>query len=200
MTSFKNLLVLSVALLIVSCNSDDDSINPFLDSDEDGIVDINDLCPNTPGTVLDQGCYLLTNINLSSGLTYSTTLLNTTETQITNINGLEIVSEITKNGSVFSSLDVTFNENGTFIRNGEYLETYVIKVNGIITEENAEIISFDNEEGFFSVNNDSMTILLNVDTYNVILFDESELRMTLEQTYSENNIDYIISREIRMVR
>tara|TARA_Y100000385_G_scaffold229842_1_gene241362 strand:+ start:291 stop:893 length:603 start_codon:yes stop_codon:yes gene_type:complete len=200
MTSFKNLLVLFVALLIVSCNSDDDSINPFLDSDEDGIVDINDLCPNTPGTVLDQGCYLLTNINLSSGLTYSTTLLNTTETQITNINGLEIVSEITKNGSVFSSLDVTFNENGTFIRNGEYLETYVIKVNGIITEENAEIISFDNEEGFFSVNNDSMTILLNVDTYNVILFDESELRMTLEQTYSENNIDYIISREIRMVR
>ena len=200
MTSFKNLLVLSVALLIVSCNSDDDSINPFLDSDEDGIVDINDLCPNTPGTVLDQGCYLLTNINLSSGLTYSTTLLNTTETQITNINGLEIVSEITKNGSVFSSLDVTFNENGTFIRNGEYLETYVIKVNGIITEENAEIISFDNEEGFFSVNNDSMTILLNVDTYNVILFDESELRMNLEQTYSENNIDYIISREIRMLR
>ena len=200
MTSFKNLLVLFVALLIVSCNSDDDSINPFLDSDEDGIVDINDLCPNTPGTVLDQGCYLLTNINLSSGLTYSTTLLNTTETQITNINGLEIVSEITKNGSVFRSLDVTFNENGTFIRNGEYLETYVIKVNGIITEENAEIISFDNEEGFFSVNNDSMTILLNVDTYNVILFDESELRMTLEQTYSENNIDYIISREIRMVR
>ena len=200
MTSFKNLLVLSVALLIVSCNSDDDSINPFLDSDEDGIVDINDLCPNTPGTVLDQGCYLLTNINLSSGLTYSTTLLNTTETQITNINGLEIVSEITKNGSVFSSLDVTFNENGTFIRNGEYLETYVIKVNGIITEENAEIISFDNEEGFFSVNNDSMTILLNVDTYNVILFDESELRMTLEQTYSENNIDYIISMEIRMLR
>jgi len=89
MTSFKNLLVLSVALLIVSCNSDDDSINPFLDSDE---------------------------------------------------------------------------------------------------------------EGFFSVNNDSMTILLNVDTYNVILFDESELRMTLEQTYSENNIDYIISREIRMLR
>ena len=137
---------------------------------------------------------------MSSGLTYSTTLLNTTETQITNINGLEIVSEITKNGSVFSSLDVTFNENGTFIRNGEYLETYVIKVNGIITEENAEIISFDNEEGFFSVNNDSMTILLNVDTYNVILFDESELRMTLEQTYSENNIDYIISREIRMLR
>ena len=200
MTSFKNLLVLFVALLIVSCNSDDDSINPFLDSDEDGIVDINDLCPNTPGTVLDQGCYLLTNINLSSGLTYSTTLLNTTETQITNINGLEIVSEITKNGSVFRSLDVTFNENGTFIRNGEYLETYVIKVNGIITEEDAEIISFDNEEGFFSVNNDSMTILLNVDTYNVILFDESELRMTLEQTYSENNIDYIISREIRMVR
>ena len=200
MTSFKNLLVLSVALLIVSCNSDDDSINPFLDSDEDGIVDINDLCPNTPGTVLDQGCYLLTNINLSSGLTYSTTLLNTTETQIKNINGLEIVSEITKNGSVFSSLDVTFNENGTFIRNGEYLETYVIKVNGIITEENAEIISFDNEEGFFSVNNDSMTILLKVDTYNVILFDESELRMTLEQTYSENNIDYIISREIRMLR
>ncbi len=137
---------------------------------------------------------------MSSGLTYSTTLLNTTETQITNINGLEIVSEITKNGSVFRSLDVTFNENGTFIRNGEYLETYVIKVNGIITEENAEIISFDNEEGSFSVNNDSMTILLNVDTYNVILFDESELRMTLEQTYSENNIDYIISREIRMVR
>ena len=45
-----------------------------------------------------------------------------------------------------------------------------------------------------------MTILLNVDTYNVILFDESELRMTLEQTYSENNIDYIISREIRMLR
>ena len=29
MTSFKNLLVLSVALLIVSCNSDDDSINTF---------------------------------------------------------------------------------------------------------------------------------------------------------------------------
>ena len=45
-----------------------------------------------------------------------------------------------------------------------------------------------------------MKILLNVDTYNVILFDESELRMTLEQTYSEKNIDYIISREIRMLR
>ena len=62
------------------------------------------------------------------------------------------------------------------------------------------MIDLSRNSGFFSVNNDSMTILLNVDTYNVILFDESELRMTLEQTYSENNIDYIISREIRMLR
>jgi hypothetical protein len=198
MKLLKSLFVLFVVVSLVSCSSDD-SIDPLLDTDGDGVVDIDDLCPNIPGTIIDQGCYLLTNINLSTGPTYSTTLRNTSETQTTNVNGLEIISEITKVGGIFQ-LGTIFSEDGTFVINGEYLETYVITVSGIVTAEDVEIITFDNVEGIYSVNNNLMTINLDGETYSVTLFNESELIMTSESIYTLDDIDYVIIKDIRMIR
>ena len=199
MKILKNLFVLFVTVTLISCSGDDDSVDPLLDTDGDGVLDIDDLCPNTPGTIIDDGCYLLTNINLSSGPTYSTTLRNTAETQTTNINGLEIISEITKVGGIFQ-LSTIFYEDGTFVIDGEYLETYVITVSGIVTEEDVEIITYDNVVGIYSVNNDLMTINLDGETYSVTLFNESDLIMTSESIYTLDDIDYVIIKDIRMIR
>ena len=49
MKFLKILFVLFVAVSLVSCSSDNDGVDPLLDTDGDGVVDIDDLCPKIGG-------------------------------------------------------------------------------------------------------------------------------------------------------
>jgi|TARA_B110000914_G_scaffold130014_1_gene113623 hypothetical protein len=198
MKFLKILFVLFVAVSLVSCSSDDDGVDPLLDTDGDGVVDIDDLCPNTPGTIIDQGCYLFTNINVSSS-PYSVTMLNTTEIQTTNVNGLDIVTEKTRVGDIFQ-LTYTFSENGTFVLDGEYLVNYSVVVAGEIITEDTEIIVIDNGIGSYTTNDSTMILVFDDKIYSVTLFNQNDLRITTEDIYEENGDEFVYTSEIRMIR
>ena len=198
MKFLKILFVLFVAVSLVSCSSDDDGVDPLLDTDGDGVVDIDDLCPNTPGTIIDQGCYLFTNINVSSS-PYSVTMLNTTEIQTTNVNGLDIVTEKTRVGDIFQ-LTYTFSENGTFVLDGEYLVNYSVVVAGEIITEDTEIIVIDNGIGSYTTNDSTMILVFDDKIYSVTLFNQNDLRITTEDIYEENGDEVVYTSEIRMTR
>jgi len=198
MKLLKSLFVLFIAILLVGCNSDDDSVDPLLDTDGDGIVDIDDLCPNTPGTEIDQGCYLLTNINVSTS-PYNVTMLNSTTIQTTNVNGLDIITETIRIGDTFQ-LTLTFSENGTVVLDGEYRSSYVITVAGQVTDEDSEIIVIDNEATNYSTNDSTMTMVLDGDVYNVTFFNENEIRLMLETNYTENGDEFVYTEEITLIR
>ena len=198
MKFLKILFVLFVAVSLVSCSSDDDGVDPLLDTDGDGVVDIDDLCPNTPGTIIDQGCYLFTNINVSSS-PYSVTMLNTTEIQTTNVNGLDIVTEKTRVGDIFQ-LTYTFSENGTFVLDGEYLVNYSVVVAGEIITEDTEIIVIDNGIGSYTTNDSTMILVFDDKIYSVTLFNQNDLRITTEDIYEENGDEFVYTSEIRMTR
>jgi|TARA_B110000285_G_scaffold45938_1_gene51496 hypothetical protein len=198
MKFLKILFVLFVAVSLVSCSSDDDGVDPLLDTDGDGVVDIDDLCPNTTGTIIDQGCYLFTNINVSSS-PYSVTMLNTTEIQTTNVNGLDIVTEKTRVGDIFQ-LTYTFSENGTFVLDGEYLVNYSVVVAGEIITEDTEIIVIDNGIGSYTTNDSTMILVFDDKIYSVTLFNQNDLRITTEDIYEENGDEFVYTSEIRMTR
>ena len=198
MKFLKILFVLFVAVSLVSCSSDNDGVDPLLDTDGDGVVDIDDLCPNTPGTIIDQGCYLFTNINVSSS-PYSVTMLNTTEIQTTNVNGLDIVTEKTRVGDIFQ-LTYTFSENGTFVLDGEYLVNYSVVVAGEIITEDTEIIVIDNGIGSYTTNDSTMILVFDDKIYSVTLFNQNDLRITTEDIYEENGDEFVYTSEIRMTR
>jgi len=198
MRILKNIFALILIVSLASCNNDDDSIDPLLDTDGDGVVDINDLCPTTPGTVIDQGCYLFTNINVSSS-PYDITLLNSTKIQTTNVNGLDIITETTTIGDTFQ-LTLTFSENGTVILDGEYRSTFVITVADQITDEGSNIIVIDNETSNYSTNDSTMTMVLDDNVYSVTFFDKNEIRLTLETIYTENGDEFVYTENINMVR
>jgi hypothetical protein len=198
MKFLKILFVLFVAVSLVSCSSDNDGVDPLLDTDGDGVVDIDDLCPNTPGTIIDQGCYLFTNINVSSS-PYSVTMLNTTEIQTTNVNGLDIVTEKTRVGDIFQ-LTYTFSENGTFVLDGEYLVNYSVVVAGEIITEDTEIIVIDNGIGSYTTNDSTMILVFDDKIYSVTLFNQNDLRITTEDIYEENGDEFVYTSEIRMIR
>ncbi|PHS65736.1 MAG: hypothetical protein COB12_06600 [Flavobacterium sp.] len=198
MKFLKNIFALFLIVSLASCSSDDDSIDPLLDTDGDGVVDIDDLCPNTPGTEIDQGCYLFTNINVSTS-PYNVTLLNSTTIQTTNVNGLDIITETTTIGDTFQ-LIFTFSENGTVVLDGEYRNSFVITVAEQIIDEGSEIIVIDNETTNYSTNDSTMTMVLAGDVYNVTFFNENEIKLTLETSYTENGDEFVYTEEINMIR
>ena len=51
-------------------------------------------------------------------------MLNSSSTETTNINGLDVVTVFTTVGDTFQVI-VVFDEDGTYVINGEYLVNYV---------------------------------------------------------------------------
>ena len=168
MKLLKSLFVLFVAVSIISCSSDDDSVQ-----------------------------YTLNNANLSG--THSLTMLNTSETETTNVNGLDVVTVFTTVGETFQVI-VVFDEDGTYVVNGEYLVNYVTTVADQIVDEGSEIIVITNETGDYTTNNALMEIEMDGETYDVTLFTANELRITSEDIYTEDDVDYVDTSEIRMTR
>ena len=126
-------------------------------------------------------------------------MLNTTEIQTTNVNGLDIVTEKTRVGDIFQ-LTYTFSENGTFVLDGEYLVNYSVVVAGEIITEDTEIIVIDNGIGSYTTNDSTMILVFDDKIYSVTLFNQNDLRITTEDIYEENGDEFVYTSEIRMTR
>lgn len=139
----------------------------------------------------------LNNANLAG--TYAVTLLNSTEVQTTDFNGAEIISTTTTVGHTFE-LEIVFFENGNYVVDGLYVEEYLVVSNGTVQVEETDIIDIDFEEGIYSTNNSTMELVLDGETYEVDLFNQNEIRVSLEDIWVENGDDFVYTEEIRMIR
>ena len=146
----------------------------------------------------DSDQYELNNTNLSAG-SYDLTYFNSYTTATVDINGLEIISEFSATGETFQ-FTITFFEDGTYIADGQYVVNETTTVAGQITEQDTYIEDDDNEQGTYVANNDAMQLVIDDDVFDVILFNANELRISLNNMYTEEGVDYSETAEIRMVR
>ena len=146
----------------------------------------------------DSDQYELNNTNLSAG-SYDLTYFNSYTTATVDINGLEIISEFSATGETFQ-FTITFFEDGTYIADGQYVVNQTTTVAGQITEQDTYIVDEDNEQGTYVANNDAMQLVIDDDVFDVILFNANELRISLNNMYTEEGVDYSETAEIRMVR
>ena len=63
-----------------------------------------------------------------------------------------------------------------------------------------KLLLINNETGDYTTNNALMEIELDGETYDVTLFNANELRMVSEDIYTDNDVDYLDTSEIRMTR
>ncbi len=166
----KIVLVLVLALSIVSCKKKDD----------DGI---------TP--------FLLTNANIADS--HALTYYMSTLVETTNFNGLDIVSTTATVGDTFQ-LDYIFDENGGLIMDGAYRSSYTVDVNGTITMQDSEILVFDNLAGAYSIASSSSILVINNKSYEVTLFNETELRITREEITNSGGDTTVFNEEYRFTR
>ena len=146
----------------------------------------------------DSDQYELNNTNLSAG-SYDLTYYNSYTTATVDINGLEIISEFSATGETFQ-YTITFFEDGTYIADGQYVVNQTTTVAGQITEQDTYIVDEDNEQGTYVANNDAMQLVIDDDVFDVILFNANELRISLNNMYTEEGVDYSETAEIRLVR
>ncbi len=142
--------------------------------------------------------YELNNTNLSAG-SFDLTYFNSYTTATVDINGLEIISEFSATGETFQ-FTITFFEDGTYISDGQYVVNETTTVAGQITEQDTYIVDEDNEQGTYVANNDAMQLVIDDDVFDVILFNANELRISLNNMYTEEGVDYSETAEIRLVR
>ena len=145
----------------------------------------------------DNNAYLLTNENVAG--TYDVVLLNTKEVQTTDVNGVDIITETTTTGSTFQ-LEILFSENGNVLMDGEYVVNYRVVVAGQLVEEDTEIIVIDSVESNYTTNNTSMTLVLDGEVYDVTVFNSNEIRLTLEEIYTEEGDNFVYTEDIKLVR
>ena len=146
----------------------------------------------------DSDQYELNNTNLSAG-SYDLTYYNSYTTATVDINGLEIISEFSATGETFQ-FTINFFEDGTYIADGQYVVNETVTVSGQITEQDTYIEDVDNEQGTYVANNDAMQLIMDDDVFDVILFNANELRISLNNMYTEEGVDYSETGEIRLVR
>jgi|GEM_PF-4140086 len=203
MKTVKIILIAFLALTtLVACKNDDDGVDPTLDTDGDGVPDINDLCPNVVGTFEDDGCYLVTNVNLDG--THDLTFLASNGTISGELGGVPVSGPITIVGDTFQTT-VEFQEDGTYIINGQYRVVTTINLTGTPVET-SEILSFDNEMGTYTSNANTETITFTgtdgVDgTWNVVTFNQGQLIITSTTTETTTDgADVTLDSEIRLMR
>ncbi len=171
MKVFKHLFTLVIFVSLIACTSDDDAPQ-----------------------------YLLNNTNLSAG-TYGVNYLVTNVTGTVIIEGIQVeVSDENTTGEFFN-LTYNFSENETYQYDGEYLNNTIrILADGTVLEDSSIITVIDNETGTYAANNTTMQLLLDETLFDVTLFNTNELRMSSSNAYSQDDIDYFETSEIRMVR
>ena len=170
----KILLILILAVTVVGCNKKDD----------DGGNAINLSLANLAGT-------------------YDLTFLNATIVSVQEVAGIPVTSTVTAVGSVFQ-VEVIFTENGTYSAEGQYLLTTTVTVGGQ-TEIDEEIFVID-ENGTYTLDANSETIQMSGagdfanGTLDVALFDETQLRLTQEESITTGDVMSDLSSEYRFVR
>ena len=146
----------------------------------------------------DTPLYELNSTNLSAG-SYDVTYLTRNATQTQNVNGLDIVTEDITEGETFQ-LTITFRENGTYLIDGQYVVNTQRTVAGEIVSQSTYIEDIDDEIGTYAANNSTMQLLLDETLFDVTLFNNNQLRLSTSDAYTEDDIDYFETSEIRMVR
>jgi len=170
----KILLILFLTVTLVGCNKKDD----------DGGNSFNLSLANLAGT-------------------YDLTFLNVTIDQVFEVNGIPVNSTIMAVGSVFQ-VDVVFTENGTYTAEGQYLLTTTTTV-GSKSETDEEILVID-ENGTFTLDASSETIQMSGagelanGTLDVSLFNETELRLTQEESMTTDDFMSDLMSEYRFER
>jgi len=167
----KILFIFLLTLSVVSCKKDDDG-----------------------GSEL----FNLTNENLSGS--YELTFFEATTVETTNVNGLDIVSIISNIGDTFD-VSYVFAENGQYTAEGVFRIVTATVVNGEITNEDAFIETVSILNGSYSTTTSSQLLVLDGRTYEVTLFNETEVRITLEEIRTFQNGDTeVYTEELRFLR
>lgn len=203
MKILNKILLLIMVVSFAACNSDDDNNNANVDTDGDGIIDSEDLCPTIPGTLLDDGCYYVSVVNLTG--THTLDFIESTRIETHMIGASEIVATITNVGSVLQAV-LKFNADGTYTITGEYLNTQTTVIPGVEDEIDEEIITL-NESGTYEANNNNLEILLTnnltgeTEVFNVTLFNQNELNVTsMDSGDIDINATFEETQEIRLIR
>jgi hypothetical protein len=169
----KTLLVLMLTLAVVSCKKSDDGPEAF---------------------VLSR-----TNLAGTHNLTYFTSNVQIMGT----VGGNPFT--VTENSTADTyQAEVTFTSAGTYTLSGEFRTTTTSSQGG----DPEIIIVVWNETGSYQVNDAAKTIIMtetgtsssNSVLNNVTLFNETELRVTAEEMYTEGGDDYVEMQELRFVR
>lgn len=202
----KHVKLIMIAFLAVAtltaCKNDDDGVDLTLDTDGDGIPDVDDLCPNQVGTIEDDGCYLVTNVNLDG--THDLTFLESDGTISANVAGVPVTGTISIVGDTFQTT-VEFREDGVYVINGQYRIVSTIMLGGEIIED-SEILSFDNETGAYTTDANAETITFTgtdgIDgTWDVVTFTQGQLIITNVSTETtDDGAEVELTSEIRLMR
>lgn len=136
--------------------------------------------------------FVLNNENLSGS--YDLILYEATRVETTNVNGLDIVSTISSIGDTFE-VDYSFTPNSTYTAMGLFRILTTVVVNGELTEEDAFIETVDIPNGTYSTTTSSSILVLDGDTYEVTLFNENQVRITLEEIETFPNGDTVVYTE-----
>lgn len=167
----KILLILILAATVVSCNKKDD--------DGDSSFDLN-------------------NENLAG--TYELVFYESVTTETTDVNGLEVVSVISNIGDTFQ-VDYIFESDGDYTADGLFRIVSTTVVNGETTSEDAYIETVEITNGSFSTTTSTSLLILDGKTYEVDLFNETEVRIRFEETQTFQNGDTeIYVEELRFLR
>tara|TARA_R110000772_G_scaffold179310_1_gene290675 strand:- start:536 stop:1060 length:525 start_codon:yes stop_codon:yes gene_type:complete len=169
----KILLLLVIAISIVSCKSDDDA----------------------------PGAFILSNGNLAGthDLTYFTSNL-----VITGDVGGQTITVTTNTVADTYQVEVVFTEAGTYTIDGEFRTT---TTSSLGTPPQVEIVVV-NETGTYQVNAAAQTIVFiqtgstlgDSDINTVTLFNETDLRVTYEDTYTVDGDEISEMTELRFVK
>ncbi len=140
----------------------------------------------------------LNNENLSGN--YELVFYVTTRVETTNVNGLDIVSTISSTGDTFQ-VDYSFTPNSTYTAMGLFRILSTVVVNGEMTDEDAFIETVDIPNGTYSTTTSASILVLDGDNYEVTLFNENEVHITLEQIQTFPNGDTTVyTEELRFMR
>lgn len=173
MKTSRILLVLFLTLSVLSCKKDDDS----------------------------PAAFVLNNANIAGthNLTYFTASQVVTGTVGTN----PITITYNTTADTYQA-QVTFTEAGTYTLSGEFRTT----TTSSLGTPPVVVIVVLNESGTYQVNDAAKTIVMieqgsslgNSDINTVTLFNETELRVTFEDTYTEGGDEYVEMQELRFAR
>lgn len=114
-------------------------------------------------------------------------------------NGTQVLIEnSTEVADTFTNAIIVLNPDGTYVSSGGFRITRTKTVNGQTTTE-SEINTFD-DDGNFSINNQSNTLTLDDEVFEVIAFNGVNMTIRSEQVFTFDDETVTNTSEIRLVK